>query len=86
MMKALKYFEFCLDSIIIYGIKVKVKTLILRRQLVTFGSLSNYDDDANAGFKSTFLRRPLHNYDVKPPNLPFYDGRELATTNFPSSF
>ena len=49
-MKALKYFEFCLDSIIIYGIKVKVKTLILRRQLVTFGSLSNYDDDANAGF------------------------------------
>ena len=35
MTKALKYFEFCLDSIIIYGIKVKVKILILRRRLVT---------------------------------------------------
>ena len=25
--------------------------------------------------KSTFLWRPLHDYDMKPPNLPFYGGR-----------
>ena len=34
----------------------------------------------------TFLWRPLHDYDVKPPNLAFYGGREQATTNFLSSF
>ena len=28
---------------------------------------------------------PLHDYDVKPPNLTFY-GRGHTTTNFPSSF
>ena len=28
----------------------------------------------------------LHDYDVKPPNLPFCRGRGHATTNFPSSF
>ena len=35
---------------------------------------------------STFLWRPLHDYDVKPPNLTFYGGRGHTTTNFPSSF
>ena len=37
---------------------------------------------------SSFLWRPLHDYDVKPPNLPFSGGREhtCTTTNFPSSF
>ena len=31
---------------------------------------------------STFLSRPLHDYDVKPPNLPFYGGSGHATTEF----
>ena len=35
---------------------------------------------------STFLWRPLHDYDVKPPNLTFYGGRGHTTTNFRSSF
>ena len=35
---------------------------------------------------SSFLWRPLHDYEVKPPNLPFYGGREQTTTKFPSSF
>ena len=35
---------------------------------------------------STFLWRPLHDYDVKPPNLTFYGGCGHKTTNFPSSF
>ena len=35
---------------------------------------------------STFLWRPLHDYDMKPPNLTFYGGRGHTTTNFPSSF
>ena len=35
---------------------------------------------------STFLWRPLHDYDVKPPNLTFCGGRGHTTTNFPSSF
>ena len=35
---------------------------------------------------STFLWRPLHDYDVKPPNLTFYGGRGHTTTNFPLSF
>ena len=34
----------------------------------------------------TFLLRPLHDYDAKPPNLTFYGVREHTTTNFPSSF
>ena len=34
---------------------------------------------------STFLGHPLHDYDVKPPNLTFYGGRgQHKTTNFPS--
>ena len=35
---------------------------------------------------STFLWRPLHDYDVKSPNLTFYGGCGHKTTNFPSSF
>ena len=35
---------------------------------------------------STFLWRPPHDYDVKPPCLTFYGGRGHTTTNFPSSF
>ena len=35
---------------------------------------------------STFLWCPLHDYDVKAPNLTFYGGRGHTTTNFPSSF
>ena len=35
---------------------------------------------------STFLWRPLHDYDVKPPNLTFYGGCGHKTTIFPSSF
>ena len=35
---------------------------------------------------STFRWRPLHHYDVKPPNLTFYGGHGHTTTNFPSSF
>ena len=31
---------------------------------------------------STFLSRPLHDYDVKPPNLPFYGGSGHATMEF----
>ena len=54
-------------------------------------SLSNYDDHHNDDFKktigseqqlwtcitlfSTFLWRPLHDYDLKPPILTFYRGR-----------
>ena len=34
---------------------------------------------------STFLWRPLHDYDLKPPNLTFYEGRGHTTSNFPSS-
>ena len=34
----------------------------------------------------TFFWRPLHDYDVKPPNLTFYGGRAHTTTNFPSPF
>ena len=66
------------------------------------GSLSNYDDDQNDNFKkqyrfndrnnnaarafSTFLWRPLHDYDVKPLNLTTCGGRGHTTTNFPFSF
>ena len=35
---------------------------------------------------STFLWRPLHDDDEKPPNLTFYEGHGNTTTNFPSSF
>ena len=35
---------------------------------------------------STFLWCPLHDYDVKPPNLTLYGGCGHTTTNFPSSF
>ena len=35
---------------------------------------------------STFLWRPLHDYDVKPPNASFYGGSKHTTTNFPFSF
>ena len=33
----------------------------------------------------TFLWRPLHDYDVKPPNATFYGGRGHMKTNFPFS-
>ena len=33
-------------------------------------------------FFSTFLCRPLYDYDVKPPNATFYGGRELTKTKF----
>ena len=33
-------------------------------------------------FFSTFLWRPLYDYDVKPPNATFYGGRELSKTKF----
>ena len=33
----------------------------------------------------TFLWRPLHDYDVKPPNATFYGGRGHTKTNFPFS-
>ena len=33
----------------------------------------------------TFLWRPLHDYDVKPPNATFYGGRGHTRTNFPFS-
>ena len=33
-------------------------------------------------FFSTFLWRPLYDYDVKPPNATFYGGRELTKTKF----
>ena len=57
--------------------------------------ISNYDDDDNDNddvlctcitLFSKFLWRPLHDYDVKPPNLTFYGGRGHTTTNFPCSF
>ena len=35
---------------------------------------------------STFLWRPLHCYDVKPPNATFYGGVENTTKNFLLSF
>ena len=34
---------------------------------------------------STFLLRPLHDYDVKPSNATFCRGRGHTTTNFPFS-
>ena len=34
---------------------------------------------------STFLWRPLHDYNVKPPIATFYGGRGHTTTNFPFS-
>ena len=34
---------------------------------------------------STFLWRPLHDYDVKPPDVKFCGGRGHTTTNCPSS-
>ena len=33
-------------------------------------------------FFSTFLWRPLYDYDVKPRNATFYGGRELTKTKF----
>ena len=33
----------------------------------------------------TFLSRPQHDYDVKPPNATFYGGRGHTATNFPFS-
>ena len=36
-------------------------------------------------FFSTFLWRPLHYCDVKPPNATLYGGRGHTTTNFPLS-
>ena len=51
----------------------ELKQLRRRRQLFT--CLTRF---------STFWR-PLHDYDVKPPNLTFYGGRGHTTTNFPSS-
>ena len=33
-------------------------------------------------FFSTFLWRPLYDYDMKPPNATFYGGRELSKTKF----
>ena len=66
------------------------------------GSLSNYDDNHSDNFKkqcrfndqnnssarvfTTFLWRPLHDYDVKPLNLTTCGGRGHTTTNFPFSF
>ena len=37
-------------------------------------------------FFSKFRSRPLHHYDLKPPNATFYGGREHTTKNFPFSF
>ena len=34
----------------------------------------------------TFLWHPLHDYNMKPPNLTFYRGHGHTTMNFPSSF
>ena len=34
---------------------------------------------------NTFLWHPLHDYDVKPPNVTFYGGCGNTTTNFPFS-
>ena len=36
-------------------------------------------------FFSTFLWRPLHDYDVKPPDVKFCGGRGHTATNCPSS-
>ena len=61
------------------------------------GTLRNYYDDDNNNVKkqlvlwpkqqlfSTFLLRPLHDYDVKPSNATFCRGRGHTTTNFPFS-
>ena len=70
-------------------------------QSVRIGSLSDYDDDDNFKKQlvswakqqlctcitlfSTFLWRPLYDYDVKPPNATFCGGRGHATTDFPFS-
>ena len=35
---------------------------------------------------STFLWRPLHEYEEKSPNATFYKAREHTATNFPVSF
>ena len=35
---------------------------------------------------ATYLWRPLHDYDLKPPNLTFYGGRGHTRTISPSSF
>ena len=63
------------------------------------GNLNNYDDNENVKKQlvlwakqlfctcitlfSTFLWRPLHEYDVKPPNATSYGGRGHMTANFP---
>ena len=63
------------------------------------GNLNNYDDNENVKKQlflwakqlfctcitlfSTFLWRPLHEYDVKPPNATSYGGRGHTTANFP---
>ena len=47
------------------------------------------DQNNSSACASRFLVhffRPLHDYDMKPPNLTFYGGRGHTTTNFSSSF
>ena len=64
-----------------------------RRLLITtttpknnwFCEQNNCSARASHFFNSTFLWRPLHDYDVKPPNAMFYGGCGHTTTNFPSS-
>ena len=72
-------FQLNIEQIIKYYVRVnnkqKTTSLWAKQQLCTCITLF-----------SKFLWRPLHDYDVKPPNATFYEGREHTTTNFPFSF
>ena len=70
--------------------KTELKQPRPRRQLNR--PKSNWFYEQNNGsacasrFFSTFRSRPLHHYDLKPPNATFYGGREHTTKNVPFSF
>ena len=65
-----------------------LKQLLLRRQQQRQKTNWFYDQNnssARITLFSTFLLRPLHDYDVKPSNPTFCRGRGHTTTNFPFS-
>ena len=60
----------------------------LRRPQRRLQKNNRFNDQNNSSARASrfLVWCPLRDFDVKPPNLPFYGGREHTTTNFPSSF
>lgn len=65
-----------------------MKTTTVSKILIINYLLYEQNSSAHATrtFFSTFLRRPLHDYDMKLPNATFYGGNEHTMMNFPPSF